>query len=240
MTLERIDKILSSQNIGSRSQIKDMIRHGEITLNGVVVKRPEEKADPETAVITVSGMPLKFKRKLYIMMNKPSGVLSATRDNRQETVLDLLPSHFKRRDLFPAGRLDKDTEGLLIITDDGELAHNMLSPNKHVYKLYEAHVDKALTNEDCEAFRNGITCGEQKFLPAEIRLLSPDTALVQVCEGKFHQIKRMFEAVGASVIYLKRLRIGDVILDNKLKTGECRELTVSEISGLTSHSKFSF
>lgn len=240
MALERIDKILSSQNIGSRSQIKDMIRRGEITLNGIAVKRPEEKADPETAVITVGGTPLQFKRKLYIMMNKPSGVLSATRDNRQETVLDLLPAHLKRRDLFPAGRLDKDTEGLLIITDDGELAHNMLSPNKHVYKLYEAHVDKALTDKDCESFRNGITCGEQEFLPAEIKLLSSDVALVRVREGKFHQIKRMFEAVGATVIYLKRLRIGDVILDDTLKSGECRELTNFEISALTSRNKFSF
>lgn len=237
--MERIDKILSSQNIGSRREIKQLIRQGAVLLNGVAVKRPEEKTNPDTDIITVNGVVLNFKRNLYIMMNKPAGVLSATRDNRQKTVLDLIPEELKRRDLFPAGRLDKDTEGLLIITDDGALAHDMLSPTKHVYKLYEAEVDRALTENDCLLFRNGITIGEQSFLPAEIKLISSTKALVRVREGKFHQIKRMFEAVGTHVLTLKRLRIGDLWLDKALLPGECRELTADEIPLLISHNDFS-
>ncbi len=237
--MERIDKILSSQNIGSRREIKQLVRQGEVLLNGIVVKRPEEKTNPDTDIITVSGMPLKFKRNLYIMMNKPSGVLSATRDNRQQTVLDLIPDELKRRNLFPAGRLDKDTKGLLIITDDGALAHDMLSPAKHVYKLYEAEVDRELTESDCLLFRSGITIGDQSFLPAEIKLLSSKKALVRVHEGKFHQIKRMFEAVDTHVVALKRLRIGDLWLDKALLPGECRELTAEEIPLLLTRNAFS-
>lgn len=236
--MERIDKILSSQNIGTRREIKQLVRQGKILLNGVPVKRPEEKADPAADVITVSGIVLNFKRSIYIMMNKPKGVLSATRDKHTKTVLDLVPDELKRRDLFPAGRLDKDTEGLLIITDDGRLAHNMLSPAKHIYKLYEAEVDRALNETDCRAFREGIKSGEQQFLPAEIRLLSPTKALVRVREGKFHQIKRMFESVDAHVIALKRLKIGDLRLDSSLCAGECRELTAEEVSLLLSNDDF--
>ncbi len=226
--MERIDKILSSQNIASRSEVKDMIRKKRVSVNGKTVLKPDEKFEPETAEIAVDGKVISFKKYVYIMMNKPSGVLSASNDRYAETVIDLLPKEMQRRGLFPAGRLDKDTEGFILITDDGELAHKMLSPKSHVYKLYQAVVDKVLTEEDVTAFQNGI--GE--FLPAEMKILDEHTALVEICEGKFHQVKKMFNAVGANVTYLKRLRIGGLMLDETLAKGDFRELSENEISVL--------
>lgn len=226
--MERIDKILSSQNIASRSEVKDMIRKKRVSVNGKTVLKPDEKFEPETAEIAVDGKVISFKKYVYIMMNKPSGVLSASNDRYAETVIDLLPKEMQRRGLFPAGRLDKDTEGFILITDDGELAHKMLSPKSHVYKLYQAVVDKVLTEEDVTAFQNGI--GE--FLPAEMKIIDEHTALVEICEGKFHQVKKMFNAVGANVTYLKRLRIGGLMLDATLAKGDFRELSENEISVL--------
>lgn len=236
MALQRIDKILSSQNIASRSDIKEMIRKKRISADGKTVLKPDEKFDPEITEIKVDGEIISFKKYIYIMMNKPSGVLSATYDKYDKTVLDILPKEFQRNGLFPAGRLDKDTEGFVLITDDGELAHKMLSPKNHVYKLYKAVVDKSLSNEDVTAFENGISLGEDKFLPASMKILDEHTALVEICEGKFHQVKKMFNAVGANVIYLKRLRIGGVFLDESLALGECRELNENEISDILSKS----
>lgn len=230
MALQRMDKILSSQNIASRSEVKTMVKQKRIAVNGKNVMSADEKCDPEISVITVDGRELHFKKYLYIMMNKPSGVLSASTDRHAQTVIDLLPPELKRNGLFPAGRLDKDTEGFILITDDGELAHKMLSPKSHVYKLYRAVVDKTLTEEDVTAFRSGI--GE--FLPADMKLLDEHTALVEICEGKFHQVKKMFLAVNANVIHLKRLRIGGVFLDETLSEGECRELRRDEISAILS------
>lgn len=226
---ERIDKILSSQNIGSRSEIKTMIKAGRIFADGKAVKRPEEKFDPEKTIFNIDGKDITFKKYIYIMMNKPSGVLSASNDKYAKTVIDLLPDELKRRGLFPAGRLDKDTEGLLIITDDGELAHKMLSPKSHVYKLYEAVTDKVLTEDDVKVFREGIKYGETEFQPADMKITGEKTALVEICEGKFHQVKKMFNAVEANVLLLKRLRIGELFLDNSLKSGEVRELTPDEL-----------
>ena len=226
--MERIDKILSSQNIASRSEVKEMIKKRRISVDGKIVLKPDEKFRPETAEIKIDGKILNFKKYVYIMMNKPSGVLSASTDRHAETVIDLLPKEMQRRGLFPAGRLDKDTEGFILITDDGELAHKMLSPKSHVYKLYQAVVDKVLTDEDVTAFKKGI--GE--FLPAEMKIIDEHTALVEICEGKFHQVKKMFNAVGANVTYLKRLRIGSLSLDENLKTGDFRELSESEINEL--------
>lgn len=237
--MERIDKILSSQNIGSRREVRNIIRQGGVILNGRPVKRPEEKANPEKDTIIINGSTLRFKRRIYIMMNKPKGVVCAVHDRCQTTVLDLLPQNLFRKGLFPAGRLDKDTEGLLILTDDGDFAHNMLSPKKHVYKLYEAYTDKPLDNKVCTAFKQGIESGGCKFLPAEIRLISPNRAFVCIQEGKYHQVKRMFEAVGTNVVYLKRLRIGDLFLDKTLESGQCRELDKKEIPLLLSDSEFS-
>ncbi len=234
MSLQRIDKILSSQNISSRSNTKILIKRRLIRVNNKLVKKPEEKFDPETDIIEVEGRQLRFKKNLYIMMNKPSGILSASRDTRSETVIDLLPGSMRREGLFPAGRLDKDTEGFILITDDGELAHKMLSPKSHVYKLYKAQCDRKLTEDDVTAFGKGIQMGEISFLPAEMKLISDDTALVEICEGKFHQVKKMFQSVGAQVIKLKRLRIGEVFLDDSLAPGECRELSEKELNDILS------
>ena len=234
MALLRIDKILSSQNISTRSETKNLIKKGLITVNGTVIKRPEEKFDPDSAIITVCGKTVCFKKFLYLMMNKPAGVLSASRDSRTPTVIDLLPQEIRRDGLFPAGRLDKDTTGFLLITDDGELAHKMLSPKSHVYKLYEAECDRNLTPHDAQKFREGIVYGDINFLPAEMKITGERKALVEICEGKFHQVKRMFSAIGAEVIALRRLRIGEVYIDENLAPGEFRELTESEIKDILS------
>lgn len=234
MSVERIDKILSSQNIGSRSEVKIMIRKGRISADGITVKVPEQKFDPEKTVFAVDNQIITFKKNIYIMMNKPAGVLSASNDKYAKTVIDLLPEQFKRNGLFPAGRLDKDTEGLIIITDDGELAHKMLAPKSHVFKLYEVVSDKEITEEDVQTFKNGITYGNNVFLPANMKLTGKNTALVEICEGKFHQVKKMFNAIGANVVHLKRLRIGGVFLDNSLKSGESRELTDKELNDILS------
>ena len=234
MALERIDKILSSQNIASRSGIKALIRSGSILANGQIVKRPEEKYDPMTTRFIVNGQSVTVQQFVYIMLNKPQGVLSASNDKHAKTVIDLLPEEWKRRDLFPAGRLDKDTEGFILLTNDGELAHKMLAPKSHVYKLYEVHCDRTLTEEDVRRFAEGIQTGGQNFLPAEMKIVDGNKALVEICEGKFHQIKRMFYAVGAEVVYLKRLRIGGVRLDETLASGQARNLTESEIVNLLS------
>lgn len=234
MEKQRIDKILSSQNIASRSEAKQLIRKGQVIVNGITVKRPEEKYDPLTDEISVCGNKLCFKQFLYIMMNKPRGVLSASRDKNALTVVDLLPPELKRDGLFPAGRLDKDSEGFILITDDGELAHKMLAPKSHVYKLYEAQCDRELTSSDISAFANGIKCGDIVFMPAEMKITGERTALVEICEGKFHQVRKMFSSVGAEVLRLKRLRIGEVFLDKNLSEGECRELSEKEINDILS------
>lgn len=237
MKQQRIDKILSSQNIASRSEIKSMIKQGRITADGNTVKRPEEKYDPEISIFYVDGKEVSFKKHLYIMMNKPSGIISANNDRRVKTVIDLLPPELKREGLFPAGRLDKDTEGFLLITDDGEFAHKMLSPKSHIYKLYRAETDKILTDTDIKKFKNGIKYGELEFLPADMKIIGEKTALVEICEGKFHQVKKMFHSIGANVVHLERLRIGGVFLDKNLKIGEVRELTDKEKTDILSRFK---
>ncbi len=229
MAVERIDKILSSRNTEGRSAAKALIKAGRVTANGVTVRRPEEKFDPEQTEIRIDGERISISRFVYIMMNKPKGVLSASNDKHSRTVIDLLPEEMKRRGLFPAGRLDKDTEGFILITNDGELAHKMLSPKSHVYKLYEAECDRALTDCDAAAFEKGIRLGELEFMPAEMKIIEKNKALVEICEGKFHQIKRMFHAVGAEVTALKRLRIGQVFLDEALDPGKSRYLTDQEL-----------
>ncbi len=229
MGMERIDKILSSQGMTGRSGIKALIKAGKVFADGKLVKRPEEKFDPAATQFTVDGQKIGIQQYVYIMMNKPQGVLSASKDKHARTVIDLLPEEMKRRDLFPAGRLDKDTEGFILLTNDGVLAHKMLAPKSHVYKLYEVHCDRNLTSGDIQAFAEGIRCGEQNFLPAEMKIIGENKALVEICEGKFHQIKRMFHAVGTEVIYLKRLRIGGVWLDETLDAGQARNLTNTEV-----------
>ncbi len=232
---ERLDKFLASQNFGSRKEVAQMIRRGLVRVNGVPAGNEARKLDPETDCVTVNGEEVLYRKYLYLMMNKPKGVLSATEDRRCQTVLDLLPPVFHRRGLFPAGRLDKDTTGLLILTDDGDFAHRMLAPKSHVYKLYEAVTRRSVTEEDIAAFKAGVSQGGQDFAPARLwteRREDGERALVEIREGKFHQVKRMFQAVGNEVLALKRLKIGGLWLDDTLPAGAVRLLTEEETASV--------
>lgn len=229
--MERLDKTLASQNCGSRREVGQRIRKGEVTVNGAVVKKADWKVDPLKDVIRVGGETLRFQKFLYLMMNKPMGVLSAARDSRAKTVVDLLPPELFRRGLFPAGRLDRDTEGLLIITDDGAFAHRMLAPRSHVDKEYYAVLDLPVTEEDIACFEEGVVLRDMVCLPAQLTALGGDMAplvSVTVREGKFHQVKRMFLSRGKKVLSLKRVRVGRLNLDPALSPGEARELTEEE------------
>lgn len=228
----RLDKFLCELNIGTRSQVKMYLKQGMVTVNGVVVKKPEEKIDETTDVITFKGKTLSYRTFVYYMLNKPRGVVSATQDNTSKTVLDLIDSD-RKKELFPVGRLDKDTEGLLLITNDGELAHKLLSPKKHVDKTYLVRIDHALQEEDTKALEQGVDIGEEKLtLPARVKVLSEKEILLTIHEGKFHQVKRMLKAVDNEVLTLKRVTFGSLKLDDILKSGEYRELTLEEIGEL--------
>ncbi len=234
MQKERLDKILASQNIGTRREVSRIIRAGRVSVGGKPVCRPDFKADLETSEIRLDGRLLTVKKYLYLMMNKPGGVLSASRAPTARTVVDLLPPEWQRRSIFPAGRLDKDTEGLLILTDDGAFAHRMLAPKSHVTKWYEASLEKPVSAADCEAFHRGVQLSDMTCLPAELEPLEANgpAALVKLHEGKFHQVKRMFLARGNCVTALRRVRIGNLPLDANLAPGEARELTPDEISAV--------
>lgn len=224
--MERIDKILASQNFGSRKQVHKLLKGKSVLINGIVCIDSSQKADPEKDIIEINGEKLVFKKHLYIMMNKPAGVLSASKDKKEKTVIDLLPEMLKRQGLFVAGRLDKDTEGLLIITDDGDFAHRIMSPNKKVYKKYFAKLDKPVTKETKKKFEQGIVFKDgTECLPAKIEICEDGkSAYVSICEGKFHQVKKMFLCCGLKVEYLKRISIGKLELDNLLDPGQSREL----------------
>ena len=231
--MERLDKILSSQGICSRKEVKNFIKNKRIRINGISPIKSDTKVDPESDIIEIDGEKLNYRKFIYIMMNKPQGVLSASDDRRAETVIDILPDHLRRKNLFPAGRLDKDTTGLLIITDDGEFAHNMLSPKKHIWKLYHASLDGELTDEKRKILENGITLSNgTNFKPARVfikDLNNRSEVEIEICEGKFHQVKKMFAFVDLTVIKLNRLRIGNLYLDENLVEGECRLLSDDEI-----------
>ncbi len=229
----RLDKLLSNFGFGSRSEIKKMVRNGLVTIDGEVAGDPSMHVDPEKSVIVANGRTLNYRKFVYVMMNKPAGVVSATYDARLRTVVDLLPEELACFDLFPAGRLDIDTEGLLLLTNDGQLAHNLLSPKKHVAKRYYALVAGQVTEDDVAAFSEGVVLDDgYKTMPAELIIirsgLRSETELV-LHEGKYHQVKRMFEAVGKKVLYLKRIQIDGLRLDETLAPGECRELTPEEL-----------
>lgn len=220
---------------GTRSEVKKTISKGLVRVNNVIVKKPETKLDTDSDHVLFDGVLVGYAQHEYYMLNKPAGVISATEDKREKTVIDLIIER-KRKDLFPVGRLDRDTEGLLLISNDGELAHRLLSPSKHVDKVYYAKIDGEVTIEDVEAFQQGVDIGEEKLTrPAKLRVLKSGTQSeieLTICEGKFHQVKRMFQAVGKEVVYLKRLQMGTLILDESLKPGEYRELTEQEIADL--------
>lgn len=234
---ERLDRVLVLNCAGSRKQVGQLIRSGQVTVNDLVVRRPEQKVDPDCDRICVKGTQLPMGRYLYIMMNKPEGVLSASRDPKAMTVVDLLPEQWQRPGMFPAGRLDKDTTGFLVLTDDGAFAHRMLAPRSHVDKVYEAQLDKPVTWEDQEKFAKGMDLGDFITLPAEMEPITPDgkTAQVILHEGKFHQVKRMFENCGKKVLALRRIRIGVVEIDKNLGPGESREMTKEECEQLFLH-----
>lgn len=230
MSLVRFDKILTDTGLCSRSHAREIIRRGRAAVNGVPCSDPAAKFDPETAVITVDGEPLDEPGHIYIMLHKTSGVLTATRDPRKPTVVDAMPEDWKRRGLFPVGRLDKDTTGLLLLTDDGTFAHKVISPKSHVSKLYEAVVDGTPTPEDFIAFREGIVLKDgTQCLPAELIDLGGGRVQVEVFEGKYHQVKRMLGSRRLPMVALKRLRIGGLWLDESLKEGEYRRLSAAEI-----------
>ncbi len=230
--LLRLDKYLADMGMGTRSQIKEKIRKGKVAVNGEPTWAPELKVDPSRDTVELEGRPVGYAELEYYMLNKPAGVITATEDKRQKTVLDLMEGR-KRRDLFPVGRLDVDTEGLLLITNDGELAHQLLSPKKHVDKVYYVKLDREIPREAADTFAAGMTLGDgTKLQPALLCLESTVSARLTIREGKFHQVKRMFQAVGCRVIYLKRLSMGPLALDETLAPGACRPLTEEEIRQL--------
>jgi len=233
MAKERLDKLIASTGRWSRREVKTLVREGRVLVDGRIAGSAEEKYDAESCRIAVNGEELLLRRHTYVMLHKPAGVLSATEDGRGRTVLDLLTPELRKIGVFPVGRLDKDTEGLLLLTDDGELAHALLSPKKHVDKVYYARVSGRLAPEDCAAFEAGMTLGDGlECLPAGLELLSPQEALVTLREGKFHQVKRMLAACGKPVTYLKRLSMGPLRLDEALAPGAFRPLTEGEIHTL--------
>ena len=227
----RLDKFLCEMNIGTRSQVKTFLRQGLVTVNGNTVKTSDMKVNEYSDKVCFQGKELHFSRFFYYMMNKPSGVVSATEDNVSKTVLELLRPEEQRSDLFPAGRLDKDTEGFLLLTNDGELAHRLLSPKKHVDKTYQVLLEKPLSQENILQLEKGVDIGETKpTLPASITVINETTILLTIHEGKFHQVKRMCQAVGNRVTALKRISFGGIFLDETLAPGEYRKLTEKEIS----------
>ena len=226
----RLDKFLCEANLGTRSQVKDLIRRGAVTVNDVSVKGAETRVDEETDIVCVQGRPVHYQKFFYYMLNKPPGIVSATRDKLSATVMELLRPEHRRSDLFPAGRLDKDTEGFLLLTNDGELAHRLLSPKKHVDKTYRVSIDHGLSEEDIHRLEQGVDIGEDcPTLPAKVQQLEETVILLTIQEGKFHQVKRMLMAVDNSVTALKRISFGGITLDDTLMPGEYRELTKEEV-----------
>ena len=218
MRSERLDKVLAGQSTWSRREVRDWIKGGLVTVNGAPVRDPGQKIIQETDRVAVKGREITLRRNLYLMMDKPAGVV------------DLVPPELKRPGLFPAGRLDKDTTGMVIITDDGALAHRILSPKSHVPKVYLAHIDSFITNAMIQGFAQGIPVGEEGVtLPAELVALDLDLARVTLREGMYHQIKRMFASYGAKVLELRRVSMGGLVLDGTLGPGGCRELTPQEL-----------
>jgi len=232
---QRLDKVLSNSGYGSRKDVKKLIKDGAVSVNGDTVTDAGALVDAMQDEIYVHGERLDFKEHIYIMLNKPQGVISSTESRSSETVIDLLEGAYSHRDLFPVGRLDKDAEGLILLSDDGEMAHRILSPKNHVQKVYYIEVEGRLDESDAEAFSRGIQLEDFTALPAELLILEAgqvSKALVKIHEGKFHQVKRMIKARGKEVIYLKRLAIGPLELDESLEPGEWRELTEEEIASL--------
>lgn len=234
MAMERLDKILAGTGRWSRKEVRELAKLGRVEVNGQVVRRPDDKFDRRDMEVRVDGEPIAPEPYYYLMLHKPAGLLSVTEDPRQPTVLSLLPAHLQRVGLFPVGRLDKDTEGLLLLTNNGPLGHRLLAPARHVDKVYFARVEGRLDQTDAAAFQAGMALGDGlQCLPAELEVLEdPSTGLVTIREGKYHQVKRMLAARGKPVCYLKRLSMGPLQLDPELKPGAWRPLTEGELAAL--------
>lgn len=234
MGLKRLDKLIALNCNVSRKEARTLIKDAAVTVNGRCVLRAEELVDVETDDIAVKGYNFTAKEHIYIMLNKPQGVISATNDPRKETVIDIIPPELKRRSLFPCGRLDRDTTGLLIITDDGAFAHRIMSPSHHVYKTYEAVLKEPISASDAALLESGITLADgTECLPAKVKAFTfggAPAAEIKIKEGKYHQVKRMFAALGNHVEHLRRTRIGALQLDPDLAEGDCRELTAEELA----------
>ena len=234
--LERLDKILANMGFGSRKEVKALIKSGCVEIDDEVVKEAEGKINPGHQIIRVNGAIINYRKHVYIMMNKPQDVISATEDARYKTVLDLLDGEYSNYQLHPVGRLDKDTEGLMLLTNDGKLSHGLTSPKRGIPKIYYAEISGTVDNEDVAAFKEGIVLEDgYKTLLADLEVIEKaefSKIRLTIYEGKFHQVKRMFEAVDKKVVYLKRLSIGTLELDESLKPGQYRELTDEELKGL--------
>ncbi len=233
MPLLRLDKIISDMGFASRRDVKSLVKNGRVLVDGIVAASYDAKYDTDSVHIIVDGETLEYRQFRYIMMNKPDGLICATEDARERTVIELLDERTKRQDLFTVGRLDKDTEGLLLLTNDGEYAHKIISPKSDISKRYYAKVKGELTNEDIPKVRRGLVLGDgTQCLPAELEIITTtdeSECVITVSEGKYHQVKRMLASLGKPVIYLKRLSIGSLALDEALKAGEWRELTEREV-----------
>lgn len=230
MAFVRLDKYLADMGIASRRELKQVIRSGRVSVDGAAVTSPELKLDPEKSAVALDGTVLSYSKHRYYMLYKPCGVVTATEDGRQRTVLDLVTPEMRRMGLFPVGRLDKDTSGLLLLTDDGEFAHRVISPKSEVVKLYYAQVEGELTEEDAAAFARGVVLGDgTQCLPARLDILAPGECRIAVMEGKYHQVRRMLASRGKPVKTLKREAIGALRLDEGMREGDFRELDQSEI-----------
>ncbi|NGZ75691.1 pseudouridine synthase [Saccharibacillus alkalitolerans] len=237
----RIDKILSHLGIATRSESKKLVKQGRVAVDGSPIKDSGLQVDPESALVEVDGQPVRYREFVYLLLNKPQGVVSATEDRYDRTVIDLLDAEYLAFEPFPVGRLDKDTEGLLLLTNDGKLAHELLSPRKHVSKTYEAVVFGAVDESDGSAFRAGVELDDgYRTMPAELEIVrryeregaAHSDIRLTIMEGKFHQVKRMFEAVGKKVVFLKRVSMGPLLLDPALSPGQYRELSEEELTAL--------
>ena len=231
--MERLDKVIAEQTEYSRKDVKKLVQSKKVTVNGEVVLKSDIKVDITTDKIFIDGKEISYQKNVYLILNKPMGYISATEDRTQKTVLDLIDSKYEHREMFPAGRLDKDTTGMMIITDDGVFAHNILSPKKHIRKIYEVKIDIPVTSNMEKGFKEGIDLNDGKCKTAILEKISEYEARVTLTEGRYHQIKRMFGCFGAKVIKLHRICMGNLYLPNDLNEGESRELTDEELKKLT-------
>ena len=234
--MQRIDKIISKQTYYTRKEIKKLISQGLVYVDGEQVKKPESKYEENNISIKINGKEIQIKKHIYLLLNKPKGYISSTEISSQKTVIDLVPEEYKNRNLFPAGRLDKDTTGLMLITDDGEFAHNILSPRKHVKKEYEVTLDIPVTETMKKGFKEGVNLNDGECKAADLEITGEYTAKVTITEGRYHQIKRMFGCYGAKVVELNRICMGNLYVSEELKLGEVKELAEDELQKIQERS----